>query len=563
MNLSGTPGGSSCDLTRIIVTDDSSGDALRRYMTSAILGGILAAAFVLRWWPRLKLPHAIGSDAYFHLTMARTIRENGYRIPPEVPRVLVCRPYTYPYLFHWLLSFVPDRFLMVAERIISPFLDTCYVLLTFVFVYRITASAGLSRDPTEAALWSAAFVALCPAFLTVGPGPRAYGATPRTLGQLLFLVYLGSVTLFMSTQQWLWLVPGALAVACLSITTKFGNQVVVFIASGLALAGYEAPIAMAVCGYVLAVVATRGKVLRVLHGQIAHSIFYFKYLQKPFLYPDRQRLLSYLRRLLSHGLRAIRRPVRFLRWYFSEPYLLHALMVNFPHMLVGVVLLGLAYARGDSLISSGVFAFMVTTIAISFILSWLISLKPLMFLGEAGRYAEHTIMAQVMVFVLLVQSMDLRALLWLVLGYSVLSYWFSLENFVRIYADSACLRQVLPLLVEKIDTDGTRIFWLGHVFWPLLFFTKRASILIHGANFGEHLLTKEEWFEVFGNFPFPGRPLREIVARYNIQYVVGTQAGVEHYEKLLKDSSFSERRFPKLASAGDIAVFATGKCVST
>ena len=89
-----------------------------------MLGGILAATFAVRWWPRLKLPHAIGSDAYFHLLMARTIRENGHRIPSEVPRVLVCRPYTYPYLFHWLLSFVPDRCLMAAERIVSPMLDT-------------------------------------------------------------------------------------------------------------------------------------------------------------------------------------------------------------------------------------------------------------------------------------------------------------------------------------------------------------------------------------------------------------------------------------------------------
>ena len=51
------------------------------------------------------------------------------------PRVLVCRPYTYPFLFHWLLSFVPEQFTMSAERLASPLIDTCYVLLTFAFAF--------------------------------------------------------------------------------------------------------------------------------------------------------------------------------------------------------------------------------------------------------------------------------------------------------------------------------------------------------------------------------------------------------------------------------------------
>jgi hypothetical protein len=544
-------------LTRTIAIRDTAVATSRREMTSAILGGILAAAFAVRWWPRLKLPHAIGSDAYFHLAMARTIRDNGHRIPVEVPRVLVCRPYTYPYLFHWLLSFVPERSLMAAERLISPLLDTCYVLLTFVFVSRITEAAGLTREPAGTALWCAALVAVSPAFLSVGPGPRAYGATPRTLGQLLFMVYLGTAMLSMATQQWAWLVPAALAVACLSITTKFGNQAVVFIAGGLALAGYEAPLVAAGFGYVLAIVGTRGRVLRVLHGQIAHSIFYFKHLQRPFLYPDRQRFWPYLRRLLSHGLRAMFHPVRFLRWVFSEPYALHILVANFPHAIAGAVLLITAYRRGESPIASQLFAFMVATIGVSFLLSWLISLKPLMFLGEAGRYAEHTVMLQAMVFVVLAQIMNLRALLWLVLGYSLVAYWFSMESFLRIYAGSERLKRNLSLLVEKIDAEGVRIFWLGHVFWPLLFFTRRASVLIHGANFGAHLLSKDEWFEVFGNFPFPGRPLQEIAARYKVQYVVGTQAGVEYYERLLKDRPFSEGRFKPIAEVEDLTLYAT------
>ena len=47
------------------------------------------------------------------------------------------------------------------------------------------------------------------------------------------------------------------------------------------------------------------------------------------------------------------------------------------------------------------FRFVIWMVGISFVLSVLISLKPLMFLGETTRYAEHTVVLQVMMFVLL------------------------------------------------------------------------------------------------------------------------------------------------------------------
>ena len=527
-------------------------------MSSVILALILGATFVIRWFPRLRLPDSIGSDAYFHLTMARTIRENHHRIPEHVPRVLVCRPYTYPFLFHWLLSFVPEQFTMSAERLASPLIDTCYVLLTFAFAFEIDRRTAFTADPVSTALWCAALVGLSPAFLSVGPGPRAYGATPRTLGQLFFLVYVGASILFQVTHLWVWVALSSVAVAALSITTKFGNQAVVFVSIGLALAGYWVPLATALGGYVLSAIVTRGKSIRVLRGQINHSIFYFKHLQKPFLHQDRHRFSHYLRRVLSQGRKGIASPFGFARWYFSESYLFHVILVNFPHaVVVGSLLIAGVDIEYTSGISSDAFGFMLWITGVSFFLSCLISLKPLMFLGEAPRYAEHTVMVQVILCVVLVKAANLDALLWLVLGYSLVAYWFSVENYLRLYGDSEKVKRDLPPLIQGIDVKGTNIFWAGHLFWPLLFFTRQASILIHGANFGERLLAKEDWFIPFGNFPFPGRPMAEVVARYNIDYLIGMKAGVAYYEKLLNDRPFSEGRFKKIAAVGDLELYST------
>jgi len=276
------------------------------------------------------------------------------------------------------------------------------------------------------------------------------------------------------------------------------------------------------------------------------------------LHQDRHRFSHYLRRVLSQGRKGIDSQFGFARWYFSESYPFHVILINFPHaVLVGSLLIVGVDIEYTSDMSSDAFGFMLWITGVSFFLSCLISLKPLMFLGEAPRYAEHTMMVQVILCVVLGKGANLDALLWLVLGYSLVAYWFSVENYLRLYGDSEKVKRDLPPLIQGIDVKGTNIFWAGHLFWPLLFFTRQASILIHGANFGERLLTKEDWFIPFGNFPFPGRPMAEVVARYNIDYLIGMKAGVAYYEKLLNDRPFSEGRFKKIAAVGDLVLYST------
>lgn len=517
---------------------------------------IVLVTFVTRLVPRLLSPESVGSDSYFHMGMGRVIRDNGYRIPDRVPRVMVCPRYTYPYLFHWLLSFVPERHLMLAERLASPIIDSLYVLATFLFAFEIDRTFGFSDDPTSTALWTSVLVAISPALLGVGAGPRAYNATPRTLGQLFFLVYICGTALWGSTGNTSWLLLGGVAVAALSITSKFGNQAVVFIASGTVVLGYMEPILVALFGYILSIITTRGRVLAVIKGQVAHSRFYFRYLQRPYLYPHRRTFFQYARNLTSYLKNAARSPLNSLRWFFWESYFFHHIFVYYPHALVIAILLlrGEALPNGDSASLYG-FHFMLDVIAVSFLVSLLTSFKHMMFLGEAQRYAEHTVMFQVLIFVFMAQATDLELLKWLILGYSVLAYVVNVEAYVSRHVELVSLRRDMELIVKDIDREGIKIFWLGHVFWPLFFFTRKAKILIHGGNFDERLLSRDDWFEVFGNFPYPGRPIGDVIRRYAIDYLVSNRDTITRYEDILKDRSFSQGRFRAVSSSGDLLLF--------
>jgi hypothetical protein len=179
----------------------------------------------------------------------------------------------------------------------------------------------------------------------------------------------------------------------------------------------------------------------------------------------------------------------------------------------------------------------------------------LAFLGEAERYAEHTVSFQALAVVVVADAAGLSWLKIALLVYSALAYAVSVRTYVEINAPASGLRQRMAELVAPIDRDGTRIFWLGHLFWPLWFSTRKASILVHGANFDERQLDKERWFEVFGNLPYPGVPIHQIVGRYKLDYIVATPAFVTHYENLLADPAFSDGRFSEMARAGDLVLY--------
>ena len=134
---------------------------------SMILPLILCLAFALRVLPRLILRNSISSDTYFHLSMARVIRDNHHHIPKAIPRIILPHRYTYPYLYHWLLSFFSERNRLHFERISSAIVDTLYVLFTYVFSKKILHAAGLTEHGENIALWTAVLVAVSPALLAV------------------------------------------------------------------------------------------------------------------------------------------------------------------------------------------------------------------------------------------------------------------------------------------------------------------------------------------------------------------------------------------------------------
>jgi hypothetical protein len=486
--------------------------------------------------------------------MSREIRRIGHRLPDRVPRTLISPQYTYPFLYHWLLSFVSDRHLGRAERLTGPLADTVHVALAFWFADAIFAYFVTSAEARSGlAFATAGLTAISPAFLAVGVGPRAYSGSPRPIAQLLFLVFIGACTLAIFGEGPGWLTIAALAAAAIVVTSKFGNQVLAFTSLGMLLLGHPELIISALIGLAIAAALSRGRALRVLYGQIAHSAFYFKHLQRPFLYPERRTVRNYLGAAFVALRTCVRTPLRCAEWALAERFLPHRLVINFPQIVVFAALVA-SSATARETAASPEFLVLVEIVAVSLVAGLVTGMKPLLFLGEPERYLEHTVMLQLLVIVWLANVAGQQWILWLLAGYSLVVYVLSVRVYVRTYRPWAALKMHLPKVVQRIDREGAKVLPVGGIFWAALYFSRFLELYIHGANFDSKRMDVDRWRALFGRFPLPGVRIAEVASLVPLDYVIGTAADIERYERAVGDDALTRGVYLRVAeSAGFVA----------
>ena len=515
---------------------------------------IAALAFALRAAPRLIRRHAISSDGYFHLLMARAIRQEKHRIPPVIPRALASHRFTYPFLYHWLLSFVPERSIPVAERYSSAFVDALLVLGSYELSRRIAGQCMGVLQADEIAAWTALALAVSPALLRVSGGPRAYNGSPRPLGQLMFLAFMGGQILYDLEAEPIWLILSTLAIVPLSISSKFANQVVVITSIMLAVAGKFAILPSALAGYVLAGAVTRGAAWRVLRGQLGHSLFYRKHVQREYL--AGRSLVHYVRSFLRSCYISLRRPWQLILWFFRESHPVHLIVSAFPHLLLLAYVLywsGTQSPIGNDDIASALLPWCLAALASTAI----ITLPWFLFLGEAERYLEYTLFPQMLLFVLVVFGTGRMQLLQGFVVYSLAAYVFFFVIYVKGFTYWQSVWERFLPLVRKFDREGARLYSLGTLFWPLLYGTEQAQVLCLGVDNDERLLSHREWLSIAGNYPYPGTPIEELVKTYKVDYIASSRQAVQEYEECLGDSAFSDGRFHLVDEAGPFVVYAT------
>ena len=350
------------------------------------LPSLAAMALLTRMLPRLVLPEARDKDAYYHMLAARAIRRNGYRVPRILDELILPGIYDYPPLFHYLIALFPETGHAAVERWASAILDAVLSLTVYFFSLYCLARLGWKQAPETAAFWISVLLLFSPSLTSVGTGPRAYQGTPRTLGELLFLLSMSCSTVGAIEGSMAFLAGASVFGGLLMLTSKFGVQVFLLLhVVNLFILGNMIWLAVPVMSIVWALIFSWGHYRRVASGHLAHCQYYRRAISRRFYLVTEKNRWADVKALIPNLVRAPKKAARTL--LMDNTYFL--LIIKNPQLFYMV---WLYFSAGPS--DRPVSIILSTWVAGGLLAFCLTSLKPFLFLGEADRYLEYILAPQ-------------------------------------------------------------------------------------------------------------------------------------------------------------------------
>lgn len=487
---------------------------------------ILFLSFILRIIPRFRLKHAYGGDTFFHLHMGHEIREGRFRLPKKIPGVTLPHDYTYPYLYHLFLAMFPINYRLWVERATGAFFDTFNVLLIYFFTKWIIDFYNIVVTPYFP-VYMALLMALFPGLLTIGQGPRAYNGSPRVLGQALYLVHVTSFFYFSLTGRYAALAISIVSASLIYFTAKFGVQVLVLF--GIVFGAFLTPYYFLVLGasFILSIIISKGRVLKVLYGHIKHSQFYTKYVRVKGAATgwtnDFAEFKAYAVRLYRNVRDIFKgRFIQFIEWFTSERFSLHYIVISYPQ----IIFLFIIYNSLDMSLYYNKFLFI--WFAASVVWFILTSISFLKFLGEAERYLEYSLPATLFLTCIYLAENGMETVIAGFAVYSFIIYLIHYRLFIKRYEiqsnnyedDEEFFGQVRELKQGVILPMNNE--------WQILY-RSGQPVLTYGANIDLSKISLGEFLHIYHNSHMPGRHMEDYIEKLNVKYILTTYRALESY----------------------------------
>jgi hypothetical protein len=257
---------------------------------------MIVCVILLRAFPRFVWAGLDGADTWFHRAYINLIRDGHHRVPRKIPRFLIPSRVTYPALYHWILSFLPDRGINFIDRFGALLFDLTAAVLTA----QLLVTGG--HIPKSTAPFLVALYLIAPGLTMVHIGPRAYALTPRNFAQLLYALWFIALANLVSVDDgWLVLMWEGIVVSLLVgllLSSKFAIQVLIVTLPAVAIVlGPSDTLVQGSMAVVFAIAVSRGFFVKQICGQLGHLRWYIAYNQ-PFVRHrgNWQRLLQLVRK---------------------------------------------------------------------------------------------------------------------------------------------------------------------------------------------------------------------------------------------------------------------------
>jgi len=539
---------------------------------------ILAITFLLRAFPGLIKIVPTNSDELYHLLIAQQIRKNNFKYPDKIKKFLISGIYNYPPLFHYLLSLLPQKKLWRPMlRSISAIVDTIHVLILYIFSLYLVETLKIGSTSLIPCIAMLMF-ATSPALIYYGVGPRSFHATPRTLSELFFTLCFLFYALYVWEKDAAFLVTSIFFAALVLLTSKFGAQSLIFFSIIVAILENSIIIlAVPISGVALAYVLSFGHYKDILIGWIKHLILYKKTISKLHPITKARNDLGIIKRVMTSFLTGeiynttkilVKKLPKTDRYAFTElsyNELVKAifeimcnntLIILITRNILLLVVIYISYKNLELILSSKLLSFLLFWVIASFITFFLTSFKPFLFLGEAERYLEYSITAQVILFAIFVNNMVVVNSF---VTYNLAYYIFTIFMIYTVHKSRLTEEEAKSELLNWIKSKNIKnknILTIDMTFYEIPLTTENYILRPSSLS----VLSEDEFKEVFIEYPYPNVNLAKLVNKYKIDLICVKKKSLDYCIRRGWNYDFSQ--FIKVYENEEYVVYSTSKLQS-
>ena len=314
------------------------------------------------------------SDAWAHVYYADNIKANGGRIPKFVNRIKPDTEFSYPWGIAWLLAKFKIKNPIRLGIIFNVIISIIEILVTMGFIIWFLGISGSNSDSQTALLLGIGFYFALPQVVSTWSG--LYGLNARPLGTILVNVSVVTLVAGIYVNYWLLCVP-ILLLPIILLFSKFGIQAILLSFLILSVLTVSiTPIIVFLVALLFSYVMLRKHLFVLLKGHYMHSKFYAQFLQFKHSATTKRcwTLIGWIKFAVST--RSLNLLV--LRAYWTP--ILRSLLLN-PWLLC-IVWLAINYYSNFNEMEQVLFQVVV----FAYVLTVIINIKFLRFLGEADRY---------------------------------------------------------------------------------------------------------------------------------------------------------------------------------
>ena len=451
-----------------------------------------------------------GYDHFFHFALINGIRANSHQFLNRTTFRLNGINFAYPQFYHWLLSFLPEKFIKEKYNRIGQVINFLTIVSFVIFAYTIYDFLQLEISRELFVFYSGLAFTLSP-FNYLLWNAKNRGLSVRGFGLLLANLFVYSIV-WLNLYENVWFYVPIFAIAfIILLSSQFAFQFVLLASPFLTFFFKDYILILPpFVAAILYLIFFRKIAVQFFKGQYYHKKIWFKYLSKNFVLNKRY---SIYRDFFWDFWKK-----RDMKYFLNNPIV--TIVLGFPFISAVFFFILKDYTNIPVLLKNQSFYILFIPNLIGIIAFFLTSFRPTRFFGEPERYVEFALPFFSVLSIVYLQNYEWLIAVLICFSFIYIMYQYSLFGFQTKNDLNVYVEKLKSFLSSNYKLDDYKLF--SNSVNILNFFIDNEKIKILFPNITSEYTGKFHFKEIYPK-EFPrvnSKVIIPLIIEYKIDWFI-------------------------------------------